>query len=181
MTNQTRAEKSSSGRSAAQPERSVGLQIPTTWKEVAMIDFTGYVDRDCEERIIYKTPQGELKAAVSESGRGCVKIEEVSRGDVARWLQQCVIPEEFEHDFVVRPASPLKCQDELENAIYRTGALNEALAAVVAAYDQANEPMLSSRAVGGLQAIAEKEGAELREAFNRVCIVNRREREGANR
>ncbi|PZR80028.1 MAG: hypothetical protein DLM52_00215 [Chthoniobacterales bacterium] len=31
------------------------LEIPENWEMVAGIDFTGYLDRDCEERIIYKT------------------------------------------------------------------------------------------------------------------------------
>ncbi len=74
------------------------MDIPQDWSEVAAIDFTGYLDRDCEERIIYKTPEGELKARKSFAGGGTV-IENVTRPQVARWLLECVIPEEFEPDF----------------------------------------------------------------------------------
>ncbi len=48
----------------AQVQRSRS-EIPKTWKEVASIDFTGYLGRDCDERIIYKTPDGALKARPS--------------------------------------------------------------------------------------------------------------------
>lgn len=77
---------------------SVAMGIPQDWNEVAAIDFTGYLDRDCEERIIYKTPEGELKASKSFSEGGTV-IEDVTRQQVAQWILECVIPEEFEPDF----------------------------------------------------------------------------------
>lgn len=73
------------------------LEIPADWKEVASIDFTGYLDRDCEERIIYKTPEGKLKAARSSSGLEA--IEDVSRKQALQWIQECVLPEEFLADF----------------------------------------------------------------------------------
>ncbi len=71
------------------------------WKEVAFIDFSGYVDRDCEERVIYKTPDGELKAA-KRCENEPEMIEDVSRERVVRWILECVIPEEFEPDFSLR-------------------------------------------------------------------------------
>ncbi len=73
-------------------------EIPKDSKEVACIDFTGYLDRDCEERIIYKTPQGTLKAA-RHSYEEPEVIENVTRGQVLRWILECVIPQEFEADF----------------------------------------------------------------------------------
>src|SRR2546422_841308 len=76
--------------------------IPKRWKEVASIDFGGYLDRDCEERIIYKTTEGNLKA-VRSAPPGQPTIEDVSREQVARWIHQCVIPEEFEKDFIAVP------------------------------------------------------------------------------
>ena len=74
-----------------------------------MIDFTGYLDRDCEERIIYKTPGGALKARICIPGKADV-IEDVAREEVARWILQCTIPEEFEGDFLLSsPTQPEGC------------------------------------------------------------------------
>jgi hypothetical protein len=53
--------------SETRPPPQAEPEIPENWKEVASIDFTGYLDRDCEERIIYKTPEGTLKAQRSRS------------------------------------------------------------------------------------------------------------------
>src|SRR6266404_292681 len=69
-------------------------EIQKNWQEVASIDFTGYLDRDCEERIIYKTPEGNLKAARS-SDEGLEAIEDVTREQVVKWIHECIIPEEF--------------------------------------------------------------------------------------
>ncbi len=79
---------------AADQQRAV---IPQGWREVASIDFAG-LDRDCEERIIYKTPGGKLKASKSCENDPVV-IEDVTRKQVVRWILECVIPEEFEPDF----------------------------------------------------------------------------------
>lgn len=91
--------------------RTVGAGIAANlqpgWNEVAMIDFTGYTDHDCEERIIYKTPDGKLKAARHSTGQVEV-IEDVTRDQVTRWLAQCVIPEEFEKDFAPQCKAPEK-------------------------------------------------------------------------
>lgn len=77
------------------------LEIPKDWEEVASIDFAGYLDRDCEERIIYKTPEGTLKALRSSDPQYSepTVIEDVTREQVVRWILECVIPEEFEADF----------------------------------------------------------------------------------
>lgn len=97
------------------------------WEEVAMIDFTGYVDRDCEERIIYKTPKGELKAAKHLAG-GEEVIEDVTREQVTRWLTECVIPQEFERDFASalngNSKAPRRYQDLLISQ-YRAEKLQE--------------------------------------------------------
>lgn len=81
-------------------QQSAMIEVPKTWEDVATIDFTGYLDRDCEERIIYKTPEGTLKAAIYDPG--IIGFEDVTREQVTRWIQQCIIPKEFEHDFAVR-------------------------------------------------------------------------------
>jgi hypothetical protein len=81
--------------------------IPKDWKEVAHIDFCGFLDRDCEERIIYKTPEGDLKAARSSSNHGLEAIEDVQRDQVTLWIQECVVPEEFSADFSL-PRRPTK-------------------------------------------------------------------------
>ena len=75
--------------------------IPKNWTEVAAIDFSGFLDRDCEERIIFKTPQGALKARRSDEGK--VTIEDVTREQVARWIHEAVLPEEFADDFCIVP------------------------------------------------------------------------------
>jgi hypothetical protein len=76
-------------------------EIPENWEEVAYIDFTGYLDRTCEVRTIYKTPEGTLKALKSsdDAYNEPTVIEDVTREQVVRWLHECVIPEEFEADF----------------------------------------------------------------------------------
>ena len=71
-------------------------ETPANWEEVTVIDFTGYLDRDCNERIIYKTPDGAFKATKSDDPE---VIEDVTREQVARWIHECFIPEEFEKDF----------------------------------------------------------------------------------
>ncbi len=65
------------------------------WKEVACIDFAGYLDRDCDERMIYKTPEGGLKPAKHSVDEPEV-IEGVTREQVTKWVQQCLIPDAIE-------------------------------------------------------------------------------------
>lgn len=81
---------------SAKEQKPWASAIPQGWTEVAFIDFAGYLDRDCEERVIYKTPEGELKAAKRSENE---VIENVTRAQVVRWILECVIPEEFEADF----------------------------------------------------------------------------------
>jgi hypothetical protein len=160
-------------------------EIPEDWKEVASIDFTGYPGRDCEERIIYKTPAGDLKAARSSSDQPFEAIEDVQREQVLRWINECVIPEEFEEDFGralqpkpdgVRPLSLLEtvqleattvfnAQTYLEDAADRSAALLEALAALLELTDSSEQSKLSDSAVEGLQLLAMQEGANLRDRF----------------
>lgn len=67
----------------------------------------------------------------------------------------------------------MSAQDALENAVTRSNALNEALAILVLACEDSSEPLMTRSAVNGLQTIAMTEGAELRKAFDRMCILNR--------
>lgn len=100
------------------------LNIPSTWTEIACIDFTGYVDRDCNERVIYKTPGGKLKAVRSDVGFDQPNVEDVSRKDVASWIRQCVIPAEFEADFVVSPQSESNGAAPIRRPFIRAGGLD---------------------------------------------------------
>lgn len=59
-----------------------------------------------------------------------------------------------------------RVRDNLENAIYRGGALLETLAALVAASENSVHPLLSESAVGGLQMIALEYHIGLRESFD---------------
>ncbi len=159
---------------ASVPARSsVELEIPENWKEVACIDFTGYLDRDCELRIIYKTPEGGLKAARHSDDEPEV-IEDVTREQVTKWLQECVIPEEFAADFssldstLARRAAQWKARDVLGDAVHRTAALNEALAALIYLTEKVGEPLMSQAANDGMMAVAIKESADLREAFLKI-------------
>ena len=136
--------------------------------------------------MVYKTPTGALMAVTRNASTGKEIIEDVSRQQVARWLHECVIPEEFEADFVVIPAGKneplgardariMGAQDALENSVHRASALNETLALLVSAYDKSGEPLMTRAAVNGLRSLASDQGAELREAFDRLTIAHRNE------
>ena len=143
--------------------------IPENWAEVASLDFSGFPGRDCEERIIFKTPQGELKARRSDEGK--VTIEDVTREQVVRWIHECTLPEEFAADFspldstLARRDARRKARDVLGNAVHRTAALSEALAALMYMTEKTGEPLMSREANDGMMAVAIKESATLREAF----------------
>ena len=62
-------------------------------------------------------------------------------------------------------ASPLRAQDDLENAIDRSAAILETLAVVVKTTDNSEHPLLSDSAVEGLQCIARELATDLRECF----------------
>jgi hypothetical protein len=160
------------------PMPAAGLEIPESWEEVAMIDFTGYLDRDCEERIIYKTPEGTLKASRASDNEQPTVIEDVTREQVLRWIHECLIPEEFEADFRPQIANQnslsdgvsrrdaVAARDALDNATFRSAALLEALATLLEFSEKADHPQLSDSTVEGLRFIAFKESVNLRGSFD---------------
>ncbi len=154
-------------------EAAIAEEIPKDWKEVAFIDFSGYLDRDCEERVIYKTPEGKLKAARRSSDEPEV-IEDVTREQVTKWLQECVIPEEFAADFssldstLARRDAQWKARCVLCDAVHRTAALNETLAVLMYLTEKVGEPLMSREANDGMMAVAIKESADLREAYSKI-------------
>ncbi len=175
---------------------SLAMNIPQDWSEVAFIDFAGYVDRDCEERVIYKTPQGGLKAAKSSSEGGTV-IENVTRPQVARWILECVIPEEFEPDFrgalpnvaanggcelkrlTSREIEVQDARDLLENAVAMSAALLESVAAMLELQVTGDSRLeMFPSTVLGIRQLAEEQSSNLRCQFG-VFVEAAAERKAA--
>lgn len=159
-------------------ERRRPLNVPRSWKEVASIDFTGYVDRDCDERVIYKTPEGKFKAVRHDVGYDQPNVDEVSREKVASWIHQCFIPKEFEADFTVSALpkteeervsreEKFKAGTDLDNAVHHIAGLNEALAVLVTlAAAENDEFLMSKQGLDGLTGLALGTSDELRDAFD---------------
>lgn len=74
----------------------------------------------------------------------------------------------------------LDAQDALESSIYRMNSLTESLVTVFSVANKSEHPLMSENTIGGLMLLAQTEGAELRDAFDRVCILNRNAKKGAN-
>lgn len=149
--------------------------IPRDWEEVAALDFTGYLDRDCEERIIYKTPQGDFKAARHSDDEPEV-IEDVTRAQVRQWILECTIPEEFAADFRLNATGPslvlrrsiFDAETELEDAVDTSTALLEAFGCVIELSDKSGNPCMSEKAIEGLHLLAMQTGRRLRGAFEQL-------------
>jgi hypothetical protein len=65
-------------------------------------------------------------------------------------------------------------RDTLEDATFRSAALLEALAALLELTEKSDHPKLSESAVEGLQFVAAKEGANLRERLEHYTGLIRR-------
>ncbi len=146
--------------------------IPDNWEEVASIDFTGLDGYDFEdERIVYKTPGGDLKARHS-TGEALI-VDDVTRAQVVKWILEATIPEEFQPDF--RAAEEVNsgnarrvfdAKTALENAVHTAAALLETLAGAVELSDKSESPRMSEEALEGLQQVAHEKAHELRGAFD---------------